>query len=229
MRNASGSDSSGRKRWPVALVATGLLLGGAAVGAAGVAASAAPEFTAVSPSPSASSSETGTSRGHGHRGDETTVTGSKAVTLKAAALKAVPGGTVLRVETDSDGAAYEVHVKKSDGTYVTVKFDSALKQTAIETDTGKRGHGNRADETAVTGAKATTLKAAALKAVPGGSVLRVETDSDGAAYEVHVRKSDGTYVTVKFDSALKQTAIETDTGKRGHGRGHGSDGATATE
>ena len=220
MRDASGTESSRRKRWPVVLVTTGLLVGGAAVGAAGVAASAAPELSAASPSPSAS---TGTSRGHGHRGDETAVTGAKATTLKAAALKAVPGGTVLRVETDSDGAAYEVHVKQSDGTRVTVKFDSSLKQTAIETDTGERGHGDRGDETAVTGAKATTLKAAALKAVPGGTVLRMETDSDGAAYEVHVKQSDGTRVTVKFDSSLKQTAIETDTGKRGHGRAHRDD------
>lgn len=35
------------------------------------------------------------------------------------------GGTVYRVETDGDGAAYEAHVKKSDGTLVTVTFDSS--------------------------------------------------------------------------------------------------------
>lgn len=77
------------------------------------------------------------------------MTGAKATTLKAAALKAVPGGTVLRVETDDDGAAYEVHVKKADGTHVTVEFDAALKQTGIETHTGHGGgHGARGDRSA---------------------------------------------------------------------------------
>ncbi len=65
------------------------------------------------------------------------MTGAKAATLEAAALKAVPGGTVDRVETDSGDAAYEVHVTQSDGSQVTVKFDSSLKQAAVETGMGK--------------------------------------------------------------------------------------------
>jgi uncharacterized membrane protein YkoI len=72
----------------------------------------------------------------GHAG-ETAVTGSKAATLKAAALKAVPGGTVDRIETDSGDAAYEVHMTKSDGTQVTVKFDSSLARTAVESGMGR--------------------------------------------------------------------------------------------
>ena len=219
MEKTPETGTPSRKRWPAALVATGLLAGGAAVGVVGVAAAtAAPQLTSASPSPSASSSTDAEKR---HRGGETEVTGTKATTLKAAALKAVPGATVLRVETDADGAAYEVHLRKADGTRVTVEFDAALKQTAVETDTGRgggHGPGGRGDETEVTGATATALKAAALKAVPGGTVERVETDSDGAAYEVHVTKADGTHVTVKFDAALKQTALETGPGKGG-GRG----------
>ncbi len=75
----------------------------------------------------------------GQRSDETVVTGSKAATLKAAALKAVPGGTVERIETDADGAAFEAHMTKSDGTRVTVKFDSSLKTTGVEEGMGKGG------------------------------------------------------------------------------------------
>lgn len=35
--------------------------------------------------------------------------------MEAAALEAVPGGTIIRVETDNEGSAYEAHVQKSDG------------------------------------------------------------------------------------------------------------------
>ena len=71
------------------------------------------------------------------RADEKVVTGTTATTLKAAALKAVPGGTVYRVETDSGDATYEAHMTKSDGTDVTVKFDKNLTVTAVEPGMGK--------------------------------------------------------------------------------------------
>ncbi len=73
--------------------------------------------------------------GGGHAG-EATVTGTDASTLRAAALKAVPGGTVDRIESDSGDAAYEAHMTKSDGTQVTVKFDKDLKVTAVEDGMG---------------------------------------------------------------------------------------------
>lgn len=66
----------------------------------------------------------------------------------------------------------------------------------------------RNDETAVSAAVAAKLKAAAVKAVPGGSVYRVETDSGDAAYEAHMTKSDGPDVTVKFDKDLNITGVE---------------------
>jgi hypothetical protein len=71
------------------------------------------------------------------RSDEKQVTGSAAATLKAAALKAVPGGKVVRVETDAGDAAYEVHMTKADGTPVTVKFDKGLKYLRVEAGMGK--------------------------------------------------------------------------------------------
>jgi hypothetical protein len=50
----------------------------------------------------------------------------------------VPGATVIRVETDADGAVYEAHLKKSDGSMVTVKFDKDFNVTA--TESGMGGH-----------------------------------------------------------------------------------------
>jgi hypothetical protein len=73
----------------------------------------------------------------GQNPDETVLSGSRANTLKAAALKQVPGGTVRRVETDSGDAAYEVHMTDKDGKPVTVKFDKNLKFVAVEDGMGK--------------------------------------------------------------------------------------------
>ena len=43
----------------------------------------------------------------------------------------VPGGTVVRVETDADGnAAYEAHMTKADGTPVTV--DKQFNVVSVE-------------------------------------------------------------------------------------------------
>lgn len=75
------------------------------------------------------------------RPDEKTVTGSDADKLKAAAEAKVAGATAFRVETDGDGAAYEVHMKKADGSLVTVKFDKDFNVTSVEEGMGAGGHG----------------------------------------------------------------------------------------
>lgn len=64
------------------------------------------------------------------------LTGADADKARAAALAAVPGATVDRVETDADGAVYEAHMTKSDGTKVTVKLDKDFKVTATEDGMG---------------------------------------------------------------------------------------------
>jgi hypothetical protein len=63
---------------------------------------------------------------------EKVLTGDDAAKVKAAALAAVPGGTVQRVENDAEGATYEAHMTKSDGTQVTVKLDASFKVTSVE-------------------------------------------------------------------------------------------------
>jgi hypothetical protein len=73
--------------------------------------------------------------------------------------------------------------------------------------------GHNPDENSVTSAQTSTLKAAALQHVPGGTVDRVETDSGDAAYEVHMTDASGKQVTVKFDENLKFVAVEDGMGK----------------
>ena len=53
--------------------------------------------------------------------------------MTAAAQTAVPGGTIQRVENDAEGAVYEAHMTKADGTQVTVKLDANFAVTGTET------------------------------------------------------------------------------------------------
>jgi hypothetical protein len=69
---------------------------------------------------------------------EKLLTGTTADKAKAAALAAVPGATIERVENDAEGATYEAHMVKSDGSHVTVKMDANFKVTGIETGPGTR-------------------------------------------------------------------------------------------
>jgi hypothetical protein len=71
-----------------------------------------------------------------HGPGETLLTGSDLAKATAAAQSAVPGDTIIRVETDSGGATYEAHITKADGTTVTVKLDAAFNVTATESGFG---------------------------------------------------------------------------------------------
>jgi hypothetical protein len=120
---------------------------------------------------------------------------------------------VLRVETDAQGSPYEAHLRKSDGSLVTVKVDKDFNATAVERFGGRGrggpGHGGRGKgETPLTGDTADKVKQAALDKVSGGTVLRVETDAEGSPYEAHVRKSDGTEVVVKVNKDFEVTAVQ---------------------
>ena len=154
-----------------------------------------------------------------NRPAETPLTGDTADKVKAAALAAVPGATVERVETDSGGSPYEAHVTKPDGSHATVKVDKDFKVTSVENDGDHGGRGGRGPggpghgrggpaETPLTGDTADKVKAAALSAVPGATVDRVETDSDGSPYEAHVTKPDGSHATVKVDKDFKVTSVD---------------------
>jgi hypothetical protein len=92
----------------------------------------APTAAAPSPPPAGAAGNPATMA---HGPNETLLTGTDLQSATAAATAAVPGATVIRAETDSSGASpYEVHMKKADGTYVTVELDSSFK--AITTVSG---------------------------------------------------------------------------------------------
>lgn len=122
-----------------------LIGGGVAAGAITATALGANAATVGSGTTAASTRSTSTSTSqpandHGSRpvrGDEKSLDSATAAKLKAAALKAVPGGTVYRVEKDSGDATYEAHMTKSDGTEVTAKFDKNLAVTGVESGMGK--------------------------------------------------------------------------------------------
>jgi hypothetical protein len=76
-------------------------------------------------------------------------------------------------------------------------------------DPSKGGHvANGITETLLTGDTADKVTAAAKAAVPGATIQRVENDAEGATYEAHVQKADGSLVTVKLDASFKVTSVE---------------------
>ena len=119
-----------------ALLGAGALAGGIAAGT--LSASAASTGTATTP---AATSQAPVDGPASVRQGETALTGADADKAKAAALAAVSGGTVFRVETDADGDAYEAHMTKADGSHVTVKFDKDFTVTAVQAGMGAGGHG----------------------------------------------------------------------------------------
>jgi hypothetical protein len=130
----------------VSAAMVGATLGGGALGAALLTGTASAQTDATTTAPAASSSSTadGTavpamprdaSKG-GHMANgvtETLLTGDVATSVSAAAQAAVPDGTIDRVETDAEGAAYEAHVTKADGSNVTVKLNADFSIAGIET------------------------------------------------------------------------------------------------
>jgi hypothetical protein len=139
-----------RKRWAGAagLLAAGAISGG--VLASALSASASSNASTAAASTVSSSAGEARTPGPGGaqpvRPDEKSVSSATAATLRAAALKAVPGGTVYRIETDAGDALYEVHMKKADGSLITVKFGKNLKVTKVENgmgagDPAPAGHG----------------------------------------------------------------------------------------
>jgi ABC-type transport system substrate-binding protein len=125
----------------VSVAVVGSTLLGVALGAAAISGSASAQTATSTPAASAQAAPTtpdGTPRdpskgGHVANGiTEALLTGDTAVKVKAAALEAVPGGTVQRVENDAEGATYEAHMTKADGTQVTVLLDESFKVTEVK-------------------------------------------------------------------------------------------------
>jgi uncharacterized membrane protein YkoI len=81
-------------------------------------------------------------------------------------------------------------------TGTTVRQDEANENESVDSDGS------------LAGAEAEKASDAALAAVGGGTVLEVEAADDaGSAYEVEIRKSDGTVVEVLIDRGFRVVSI----------------------
>ena len=113
---------------------------------------------------------------------------------------AVTSALVLGVGAGSYGIANAA--SSSSGTSTTTTTTATATPAAPSGASAQSPWGHqRSDETLLTGDALTKVKAIALAKVPGGTIVRVETDADGhAAYEAHMTNADGSPVTVYVDS-----------------------------
>ncbi len=143
MQSELQSDQSPASRLTAKRGRTWLIVGaaaiGAAVGGAGIANAATTSSSSAAGTSSAAASSTNPPANPAanpatlsHGPGETLLTGTTADKVKAAALAADPGATIIRVETDSAGSPYEAHITKADGTQVTLKIDANFKVTSTD-------------------------------------------------------------------------------------------------
>ncbi|MCW2967260.1 MAG: hypothetical protein JWM71_1032 [Solirubrobacteraceae bacterium] len=163
-------------------------------------------------------------RKHQAAATSTALTGDTKTSAEAAALAAVPGGTVTRstaADADDAPAVYSVYVKKADGTRAEVLEDASFAVLSVTAEQGgcsghggPGGPGGNPNETPLTGDTKTSAESAALAAVPGGTVTRSSTedpgDASGAAYEVHVTKADDSRVEVLEDASFTVLSVNAD-------------------
>jgi uncharacterized membrane protein YkoI len=158
--------------------------------------------------------------------------GSERNRASTAATEAVGGGKVIDAESSDDpGEAYEVEVRKTDGTEVDVTLDKDLN--VLRQDTDDRDDRNDQDDTnedlndndandrddvndndandtrdaddrKLSATERSSAEQAARNAVGGGTIVDLDASDDrGEAYEVEVRKSNGTEWDVTLDSKFK--------------------------
>ena len=129
-------DKQQRRWFPPRLAVTAAIVAGVAVGSYGIASAASGSGSSSSPSAASGfAAAPSAQRPWGpQRSDETALTGDALAKVKALALAKVPGGTIIRVETDADGnAAYEAHMVKADGTPATVYVNKQFQVVSVQT------------------------------------------------------------------------------------------------
>jgi len=129
------------RRAAIAVTLLGATAAGGAVGAtvlttpASAQTSTTAPATTTAPAASATDPATGTHAGGPHQANgktETLLTGDDLAKVTAAVDSTEPGATIDRAETDADGAVYEAHITKADGTKATVKFDASVTITSVD-------------------------------------------------------------------------------------------------
>jgi hypothetical protein len=135
MRTTSHTSRSLRSVLVTLALALGIGFGSYGVASAATGSNSSTTTTTTTPSTSTPAAPPGASAGNpwgNGRSDETVLTGDALAKVKAIALDKVPGGTVVRVETDADGhAAYEAHMLKADGTPTTVYVDASFNFVSV--------------------------------------------------------------------------------------------------
>jgi len=124
------------KPWkiPRTLAAAAVAIGvaGGSYGIASAASGSGGSSTTTTTAAPAATPSTAAPWGH-QRSDETLLTGDTASKVREVALAKVPGGTIVRVETDADGhAAYEAHMVDANGNPVTVYVDTSFDVVSVE-------------------------------------------------------------------------------------------------
>jgi hypothetical protein len=123
-------DSTTRRWSPERVVVIAALAFGIAAGTYGVANAATGSSSGRSPAAAPPKSQQPWGR---QRSDETPLTGDALAKVTQLAKAKVPGGTIVRVETDADGhSAYEAHMVKADGTPVTVYVNAQFEVVSVE-------------------------------------------------------------------------------------------------
>ena len=136
-------DGQARRWTPERVVVIAAIAFGVAAGTYGIANAASGSSSGSGQAPAAAPS---TQRPWGpQRSDETPLTGDALSKVTAAAKAKVPGGTIIRVETDADGnSAYEAHMVRADGTPVTVYVNKQFDVVSVES--GMPGRSGRAPQ-----------------------------------------------------------------------------------
>lgn len=187
----------------------------AAIGVGGFAIPAIADAASTAPSPSSSSGSAVPRDGYRHKAAETELSGAAAAKVRAAVLAKLPGATIHRASAEDpaegNGAAYEVHAVKADGSRVRVLLNTNFAVISTRTEAhhgGRDGRGGphaRAEQE-LAGATAGKVKAAVLAKLPGSTVDRMSAEDpnegSGAAYEAHVTKPDGSHVVVLLNKNL---------------------------
>jgi hypothetical protein len=121
-----------RRRWSAErVVVIAALAFGVAAGSYGIANAANGSGSGSGQAPAAAPS--GQHPWGAQRSDETPLTGDALAKVTELAKARVPGGTIVRVETDADGnAAYEAHLVKADGTPVTVYVNKQFEVVSVQ-------------------------------------------------------------------------------------------------
>ena len=133
----------------------------------------------------------------------------RTVVAGALALGLVAGGYGIASAASGTGAATGSPAATPSTTATTLPALSTASTPPQGANPPQGWGGQRSDETLLTGETLSKVTKAAQAKVPGGTIVRVETDADGnAAYEAHMTTADGSLTTVYVDKSFDVVSVE---------------------